>query len=359
VVNPRYPASNPIFWIGGDGLLWWTKNQPLSVPLLTTGPASQGASAGNLGVPGTTSLNAPLDYDAVGGIRLYAGGWFDDDQKFGLDGSLFILGWQSASFGAIDKSGTGDFVINEPVPGAPFITQVTAPGLATGNAAVVASSRLAGGDIDLRYNLYRLQGCTINLLAGFRYLQLDETLTITSVSNPFGTTTYNDSMGNVLATATPGSTIILIDQFRTRNQFYGGQVGAEFQYLSGRWSLGATTKLGIGGTQETITINGSTTVFPVNAPPVPLQGGNFANLQIGRYTQDRFAVAPEVQLNVGYQITHWMRGVVGYDFLYLSSVARPGNQIDNNYDGVVHPQVPMASSSYWAQGLTFSLQFGF
>jgi hypothetical protein len=40
-------------------------------------------------------------------------------------------------------------------------------------------------------------------------------------------------------------------------------------------------------------------------------------------------------------------------------VARPGKQIDNSYDGVTHPLVPMASSSFWAQGLTLGVQINF
>ena len=108
-----------------------------------------------------------------------------------------------------------------------------------------------------------------------------------------------------------------------------------------------------------VTVNGNTTVFPVNAAPVPMTGGNYATLQIGRYATDRFALAPEGQLNIGYQLTPCIRAQIGYDFLYLSSVVRPGNQIDNTYDGMTHPLVPMTSSSFWAQGLTLSLQFNF
>ena len=50
------------------------------------------------------------------------------------------------------------------------------------------------------------------------------------------------------------------------------------------------------------------------------------------------------QLKLGYQFTPWMRGTIGYDFIFLSAVARPGNQIDNTYDGVIHPIVPMKNS---------------
>jgi Putative beta barrel porin-7 (BBP7) len=353
------PAGNPNAWIGAEALLWWTKNQPLSVPVITTGPASQGANAGNLGTQGTTSLNGPLHYDVTGGVRLFAGGWFDVGHTIGVDGSVFFLGRQSTGFGAFDRSGNGSFVINEPVVGAPFSTQVAAPGFDTGGVTVNATSRLAGGDINLLYNLYRAGGWTINLLGGYRYLELDESLSIAAKSTMFVTTTYTDNMGNVLVAAPPGSTITVIDRFGTRNQFNGGQLGAEFQYLRDRWFIGGAVKLAIGATHEVITIDGITNVFPIDAARVPLTGGNFATIQNGRYARDRFALAPEAQLSIGYQVTPWMRAMIGYNFLYLSTVARPGNQIDNTYDGVVRPIVPMASSSYWTQGLSFSLQFSF
>jgi hypothetical protein len=294
-----------------------------------------------------------------GGGRLFLGGWFDCAHTIGMEGSIFVLGQQSAGFGVCDHAQNGSFVINEPVAGAPFSTQVSAPGVETGNVVVSATGRFGGGDVNLLYNLYRGNGWTVNVLGGYRYLQLDETLTIASGSNLFTTATYSDNMGNVLATAPPGSSVTVIDQFGTRNEFNGGQIGAAFAYQWGRWSIGGTAKLAIGATHEVVTINGVTTVFPVNGAPVPLLGGNYATLQIGRYCLDRFALAPEAQLKIGYQFTPWIRGEIGYNFLFLSSVIRPGNQIDNTFDGGTHPLVPMASSSFWAQGLTLSVQFRF
>jgi hypothetical protein len=353
------PAANPTFWLGFEALLWWTRSQPLSVPVVTTGPASQGANAGNLGMPGTTSLNGSLHYGADGGFRMFAGGWLDSAHTIGVDGSLFILGQQSSGFSIFDRSGTGRLVINEPVSGAPFSTQVSAPGIDSGGVLVTASTRFGGGDVNLLYNLYRDNCWTINLLGGYRYIELDETLNIAANSGLFTTTTYTDNMGNVLATAPPGSTVTVLDQFRTRNHYNAGQIGSNFQYLSGRWAFFGATKIAFGATQEIVMINGCTNVNPVNAAPVPLTGGNFASLQSGQYAQTRFAIAPEVQLNVGYQFTPWLRGQIGYSFIYLSSVARPGNQIDNSFDGVTHPLVPMAGSSFWGQGLNLGLQLRF
>jgi hypothetical protein len=357
-VVPRDPA-NPMIWGGVEAILWWTKNQPVPIPLLTTGPAAQGAAAGNLGVPGTVSLNQPLHYGATGGVRFFAGGWFDAAHTFGMDGSAFFLGRQTAGFGVFDRTNTGAFVINEPVTGVPFSTQVSAPGFDTGGATVTARSRFMGGDVNFLYNLYRWDGWTINLLGGYRYLELDESLSIAANSLMFVSTTYTDSAGNVLVTAPAGSTIMVTDRFATRNYFNGGQLGASVQYALNRWFFTGTLKVAMGVTHEMVTIDGNTTVYPVGGNPVPLIGGNFATLQIGRYAQNRFAVAPDLQLNVGYQVTPLIRATVGYQFMYLSSVLRPGNQIDNTYDGVVHPTVPLTSSGFWAQGLNFGVQVSY
>src|SRR5262249_42288238 len=163
-----------------------------------------------------------------GGVRLLGGVWLNPAHTLGLDGSLFILGRQTAGFSVLDRSGAGNLVINEPVTGAPFNTQVSAPGVESGSVFVDTSSRFGGGDVNGLVNLYRGNGWTINLLGGYRYLQLDESLAITANSTLFTTTTYTDNVGNVLATAPPGSAVTVIDQFGTRNQFNGGQGGAQF-----------------------------------------------------------------------------------------------------------------------------------
>ncbi len=224
---------------------------------------------------------------------------------------------------------------------------------------VTASSNFGGGDFNLLYNLYRCKNWSLDLLGGYRYVELDESLSITANSTLFTTTTFLDNMGNVLVAAPPGSGVQMFDRFSTRNQFNGGQVGARFQSLWGRWSLGGSFKLGLGDMHEVVTIDGSTTVVPVNGSAVQLIGGNYATLQIGRYGVDRFAVVPEVQVNAGFQITPRIRTQIGYSFLFLSSVLRPGHQIDNTYDGAVHPSVPMIGSTFWAQGLNLGLQISF
>ena len=131
------------------------------------------------------------------------------------------------------------------------------------------------------------------------------------------------------------------------------------QYAIDRFFVTATGKLAMGGVQQTVTVRGSTDVLPINGEPISYAGGTYATLQTGRYTANRFAWSPQLQLNLGYQFTPFIRATIGYNFLYLSSVLRPGNQIDNFYDGITRPFVPMATSSYWTQGISLGVQFSF
>jgi hypothetical protein len=211
-------ASNPAFWVGVDALIWWIKNQPLPIPVITTGPASHGDNAGALGQIGTVSLTTQPSFDDVGGVRLFAGGWFDPAHTIGLEGSVFWLDEQHAGFGVFDHSGKGQLVINEPVAGAPFITQVSAPGTGTGGATVNASSRLDGADLNLLWNVWRYDRSSVNLVGGFRYYELEESLDIGGSSTVFSKVRFTDDLGNTLVTAPRGSNITTLDFFRANNE---------------------------------------------------------------------------------------------------------------------------------------------
>ena len=102
------------------------------------------------------------------------------------------------------------------------------------------------------------------------------------------------------------------------------------------------------------------------------RGGLFAQpTNIGQYTHNAFAVVPEGMLKLNYRFTDRMIGSIGYSFLYMSSVARPGDQINHAVNPsqltiatptVTLPPQPIFqfnTSDYWAQGITFGLDFRF
>src|SRR5262249_4847618 len=95
----------------------------------------------------------------------------------------------------------------------------------------------------------------------------------------------------------------------------------------------------------------------------------------GHFATDRFGFSPEATVGAGAQICDWMRVSVNYTFLYLSTVARPGDQLDRvinptqgrAYTGdpnsvLVGPPRPMyqgRSNEYWMMGLSIGAEVRF
>jgi len=100
-------------------------------------------------------------------------------------------------------------------------------------------------------------------------------------------------------------------------------------------------------------------------------GGTYAVASnIGQRSTDQFSVVPELDFKIGYNFTPRIRTFVGYNFLYWSGVARPGEQIDPrvdvrqvptvpSFDGAAHsfPSPMLTNSGFWAQGITAGLEF--
>ncbi len=93
----------------------------------------------------------------------------------------------------------------------------------------------------------------------------------------------------------------------------------------------------------------------------------------GHFSRDKFTFGSEVDFTMGVDITTWLRLFVGYDFLYWSSVVRPGAQVTNVVNlsqvplsvyynpnqGPVHPSIPFRGSDFWVQGLHVGLEVTF
>jgi hypothetical protein len=161
-----------------------------------------------------------------------------------------------------------------------------------------------------------------------------------------------------------------VDAFECRNQFYGGQLGARWTISRGPLSLTTVSKLALGATHESITRLGSTTFFGFGPAPITVLGGQLVlPSNYGQDTRDRFAVAPATSLQVAYQMTKHASVFMGYDFLYISSVARPGDNIDRVLDpaglplpsgpGIVaaRPAGGIKGTDFYVNALTMGLSF--
>jgi hypothetical protein len=162
------------------------------------------------------------------------------------------------------------------------------------------------------------------------------------------------------------------DRFETKNQFWGGQVGLVGELNWGRWSLEGRAKLALGSTHQVVSINGFQIRQEPGQPPVTYQGGLLGLVtNNGYYARNRFAVVPELGINLGYQVADWWRVFVGYDFLYWSSVVRPGDQIDLGLNvkwipnfptnappsPLLRPAPTLKDTTFWAQGISFGMEF--
>ena len=88
---------------------------------------------------------------------------------------------------------------------------------------------------------------------------------------------------------------------------------------------------------------------------------------LGKYTDHEFAVVPQAELRVGRRLTDHLRCLLGYSLLYWSQVVRAGNQINTTINSTQLPapglspvsggSIPLSSSSFWAQGLTATLEW--
>jgi hypothetical protein len=350
----------PRLRVSAEYLLWWVKDD--NVPPLVT--ASAPADNAIIGQPTTQILfgGTALDNNPRSGARVGAIYTLDPCGNKALEVSGFFLGSRSTGFDAntafFPVLGRPFFNLNT---GTEFAELVTFPGVATGNITVNNSSRLWGIEANYLCNLCCTCDRRTDVFFGFRYLDLDESLTINE---------------NILALPTaptfPNARINVMDSFATRNQFYGGQIGVNREWRRGRWFMDFKGKLALGDTHQTITINGSQTIVQPNGTVLTSQGGLLAlPSNIGRFSQDRFSVVPEIGLNLGFQFNDRLRVFVGYNFLYWSSVVRPGEQIDRVIDvtqipnfptgaiptGQARPAVLFKTNDFWAQGINLGLEF--
>jgi hypothetical protein len=351
-------------WFQADFLLWFIKDGPLNVPLATTGSASD-ANPGALGQPHTQVLfgNSNLDYGAIPGGRFELGYWFGDSARFGIEAGFFWLGQENVNFNAFSDN-NGSPVLSVPIinaqTGKEDQVPVAAPGIFAGGVVVRSGSTLGGANVDGAFNVYRC-GLQIDLLGGFRFVDLREFLDLQTPDVALTST----------GGAAAGTTFNTVDSFHASNQFYGGQLGTRIGYHGDRLSVDFTGLVSLGSTYQSINIDGFSVFNPPGGPPSFSSGGIFAQpTNMGRYWAWDFTVVPEGELKFGYRVWRNLRVTAGYDFLYWSSVVRPGAQINRDVNlsqssllgagtltGPAQPVAPLSRSDFFVHGVSVGLDW--
>ncbi len=357
-------------WARAEYLLWYFNPGVATPPLATTGPASSFGIRGQNGVA-TVLGGSQTQYDDLNGTRLSAGVWLDEDAHMGVEASWFML-YQNTVSRTLSSDPTGAPLLARPVFDA--VTQqngvqlVAFPGALTGQVRSSASSELWGVNVDFIGSEWRGKHVWADLIVGMRYLDLEEALTVSSSATVLGNGTAA-FLGNRLGT---GNTVGIVDNFKTRNQFYGGEVGLRAEACLGRFFVNALGKLSIGNNHEVVMIDGGSTLAgPAGNVAVP--GGLLAVSTNSRiHSRDEFTLIPEFNVKVGAYINCHFNVFVGYNYMYWSDVVRPGNQpslvinptvvpsnlaFGANIAGPALPAAIIKRTDFWAQGLNVGMEF--
>ena len=385
----------PRWWMGAEYLMFFAKSSAFNIPIATT---SSPGSAGVLGNADTRILygNSDIPYNFGSGFRVFGGWYFDDSNRYGIEISGFNQGKQSRTF-TLDSATFDSPVIAQPfvnaITGAQSSLVVATPGFSTGVLSAVTSTQIWGVEANGLMNIFRTApggsfGYNLNFLLGFRFAMVTEDIQLSSTStllNNGATATINNQTfaggfttnrvntisgtGAVTTVVTDSQSTVqqkILDQFHTRNEFYGGNLGMTQDFRFGRFTLGMTAKLGLGDMHQIVDIHGlsnvvvgsdntvTTRITDPNGVPISntattthvdvnhvAVGGLYAQSNlVGRYQTNTFAVLPDLGFTFACQITPHISTYFGYNFLYFSQVVRPFNLINGTVNTALQPTSP-------------------
>lgn len=349
-------------WGGVEYLLWWTRDGDLPVlagtapgSLATVSPLPPGAINPGFGGP-----DHPLDLSERSGVRVTAGFWLDPDQQVGVEGNYWQLERSSINYNA--ASGGNPIlgpVFFDPISNQNVLIGLASPNRLSGTVAAQAGNRLWGFEGNARFRTVSVFSERCDLLLGVRHVQFDEGLSV------YSTGTFLPTVP-VLG----GTRLAAYDSIGVHNRFYAVQAGVTSDFRYGSWFLNFTGKVALGVMNESVAIQGSSSSTLASGIVTRFPGGVLGQpTNSGRQTSDKFAVMPEITINAGYQITEQVRAFVGYNFFWITNVARAGDQIDGvdsrgipilaAFDPSVSPSrpyQPFNTTHFWAQGINLGVE---
>ncbi len=325
-------------WVGVEYLVWWPKGQALP-PLLTAGPESRPAIPGR---PGADVLfgGSQLSPTAFGG-RFTLGVPLDPAETTAVAVTYFFLGprTESGAFRSGRSRALGRPYVDAD-SGEPGILGVAGPG-ESGAARAALNVRAAGWEVNSLWALGTRENLRVHALAGYRYFQLSEGVRVEQLAR--------DGAG-----VASGA----VDQFDARNRFHGAQLGLGADCSRGALLLEFAGKVALGQTAGVRGATGATAVRLVGGGFAAAPGGVYAGAGASSVTS--FGVLPEAAVRVGYRLRDRSCLYLGYNFLFLSDVVRPGDAIDPALDptqpGAERTLGQVGRTGFWVQGITLGLE---
>jgi hypothetical protein len=235
-------------------LLWWFRDPHVAAPPAGISPSQ-------------------FEYESFSGVRGDARFWCDNTQ-------------------------TGSFEV-----GGFYIWKRTT-GATTGGTTALTSAHMWSAEGNLVVNTLSF----IDLIAGFRYLDLNEDADFNTAGVESGANTHN--------------------------QFYGGQIGARAAGCCCGIYWSVLGKIGLGDNHETLLLSSPTLT--------------------GLFTRDAFTVVPEIQTKVGYQVLPGATLYVGFDYLLLDRALRAGENTAAVPAGTTTPD--FHTKPFWAYGIETGIE---
>jgi Putative beta barrel porin-7 (BBP7) len=375
------PETGPIAWASIDYLSLWMRQAPAAPALLT----STAATVANTRIPGAVTDPAAsvliggdsIGYDGFASAKVTAGLWFNFERDCGFEVSGFLTETRAVGFAAASSA------LGRPFLGVPFfdvnrnvenVIPLAVPNVQAGGELVSSKAQFGSGEGNFLHPFIEAEGLRVEGMVGFRYFYLSETLGVQEqtglTANFTGVTPLAlNGINNVVFP----NVLTYQDQFKTRNKFYGGQVGFRSSWDLDRWFVKVQAELAAGVTDESIGISGAVQQLSAPGGSVVAQGSGGILAQASNSTggsHTHFAVLPSAEVQVGYELMPNKYIQVGYTFMYLSNVVRPGSQIDRNvntsqgsgladfmrFTNSNSPGVPFSTSEFWAHGLEVGLK---
>ncbi len=349
-------ATSGPWYASADYIFWWLHEG--HVPAILT--TSSAASAGRLGAPDTRVIYGDdrletRHGDQFNGARVSLGYWFDDEQTVALEVGGFALERDSTHFKAVSN---GDQLLARPFFNAltdqpdSYIVAGSGPnGPLAGNFVGYSRVEFFGEQADLRASLLQGENGHLDLLAGGRFLQMRDRLDLTAVS---------------WLLPSKSTLFAVTDQYRTHDEYYGGELGLEGEVHRGGWFLRVRGEASLGGDVQQIRTAGDriyqTPLVRVEQP----YGLTVMPSNAGTFERTRLDAVYETGVNVGYRFNSHVEGYVGYTFIYWTNPIRAGDQVDLTVNpgpiqgtsgGPARPAIPWHEDAFWAQGLNAGVEF--
>ena len=330
-------------------------------PLATTSPdGTPSNQAGVLGEAGTKILfgNSGLNDRARTGGQFTLGTWLDCRQCRGFELTYLFLGANTDSFLA---SNNDISILARPFFNVQNNSQdarrIAFPGEVSGALDIQSNTELQVFEALFRSAGKRVPSQRIDYLLGYRFAELEDQIGIRETTV-------------ALAAPIAGTSFDLLDDFRTRNTFHGGEVGVVIACQEDTcWSCEMVAKLALGSTQSRASVFGETTTTVGGASTTTQAGLLAQSTNSGTFEQSSFSTVSEVGITLKRHLYCGPTVTFGYTFLHWSDVARAGDQIDlgintsqippGTLTGTARPAFPFANTGFWAQGIRFGIEHSY